>query len=228
MTKSLRMRYVAPLLALIVIAGTGAAWDSCGQWATWSNGGYTLYNNIWGSGAGWQCIWANNGSNWGVTCNHGNSGGIKSYPNSTKWLNKTINNTPWCGTWFSVNRPNNGAYTTTFDVWGNGTQYEVMMWMNRVGAIGPIGSLQASNQNIGGHTWNVYRGSHSGIQVFSFVRTSNTNSANVDHKAVWNWLQNRGWWNNPTINQIQFGFEITNTAGGNASFTCNGRSDWNG
>jgi hypothetical protein len=103
-----------------------------------------------------------------------------------------------------------------------------MMWMNKVGAVGPIGSQQASNQNIGGHTWNVYRGSHSGIQVYSFVRTSNTNSANVDHKAIWNWIQARGWWNNPTINQIQFGFEITNTSNSNAAFTVNGRSDWNG
>ena len=60
------------------------------------------------------------------------------------------------------------------------------------------------------------------------MRTSNTNSGNVDHKAIWNWLQNRGWWNNPYMQQIQFGFEITNTGGQNHSFVVNGRSDWNG
>ena len=74
---------------LTAFSAHAAAWESCGQWASWSNGGYTLYNNVWGSGAGWQCIWANNGSNWGVSANHGAGGGIKSYPNSTKWLNKT-------------------------------------------------------------------------------------------------------------------------------------------
>jgi len=205
-----------------------AAWSSCDRYASWSNGGYTIYNNIWGGGAGWQCIWANNGSNWGITCNHGSSGGIKSYPNSTKWLNKNTNNTPYCGTWFSVSRPGNGAYTTTFDVWGNGERYEIMMWMNKVGAVGPIGSQQYSNQSIGGHSWNVYRGWNGSIEVFSFVRTGNTNSANVDHKAIWNWLQSRGWWNNPYIGKIQLGFEITNTSNSNAAFTCNGRSDWNG
>jgi hypothetical protein len=219
---------VGTLALLTGAVVNAAAWESCGQWASWSNGGYTLYNNIWGSGACWQCIWANNGSNWGVTANHGSGGGIKSYPNSTKWLNKNTNNTPWAGTWFSVSVPSSGAYTTTFDVWGNGTQYEVMLWMNKRGAIGPIGSLQASNQSIGGHVWNVYRGSHSGIQVYSFVRTSNTNSGNVDHKAIWNWLQSRGWWNNPYMNQIQFGFEITNTGNQNHSYVVNGRSDWNG
>jgi hypothetical protein len=50
----------------------------------------------------------------------------------------------------------------------------------------------------------------------------------VDHKAIWNWLQSRGWWNNPYMNQIQFGFEITNTGNQNHSYVVNGRSDWNG
>ena len=59
----------------------------------------------------------------------------------------------------------------------------------------------------------------------SFVRTSNTNSGTVNHEAIWTWIQNRGWWNNPTINQIQLGFEITNTANTNAAFTINSRSD---
>jgi hypothetical protein len=204
-----------------------AVWSSCNQWATWNNGGYTLYNNVWGSGAGWQCIWANNGSNWGVSCQH-NGGGIKSYPNSEKWLNKTTNNTPWCGTWYSVSVPNSGAHTSTFDVWANNNRYEIMMWMTKTGAIGPIGSLQYSNQSIGGHNWNVYRGWNGSIEVFSFVRTSNLTSGNVDHKAVWNWLQSRGWWNNPTINNLQFGFEITNTNNTPQGFVCNGRSDWNG
>jgi hypothetical protein len=228
MTKSGRLRFAIPTMALTLILGAGAAWESCDQWASWSNGGYTLYNNIWGSGAGWQCIWANSGANWGVSCNHGSSGGIKSYPNSSKSLNKTTNNTSYCGTWVGVARPSAGAYTCAFDVWGNNNSYEVMMWINKQGSVGPIGSLQASNQSIGGHTWNVYRGSHSGITVFSFVRTSNTNSGSFNHKAIWTWLQNRGWWNNPTIGQIQFGFEITNTGGSSRSFTCTGRSDWNG
>jgi hypothetical protein len=28
-----------------------AVWSSTDRWGTWNNGGYTLYNNIWGSGA---------------------------------------------------------------------------------------------------------------------------------------------------------------------------------
>jgi hypothetical protein len=204
-----------------------AAWSSSDKFASWSNGGYTIYNNVWGSGAGWQSIWANSGTNWGVSCNH-SGGGIKSYPNNEKWLNKTTGSTSYCGTYFNVSRPSTGAYSSTFDVWANNKRYEVMMWMTKSGSIGAIGSLQASNQSIGGHTWNVYRGWNGSIEVFSFIRTSSLNSGNVDHKAIWNWLQSRGWWNNPTVNNLQFGFEITNTGGTNQSFTCNSRSDWNG
>ena len=61
-----------------------AVWSSCDQWGNTSLDGYTLYNNIWGSGAGAQCIWANSGTNWGVWANHPNTGGIKSYPNAKK------------------------------------------------------------------------------------------------------------------------------------------------
>ncbi|WP_207756582.1 glycoside hydrolase family 12 protein [Nonomuraea cypriaca] len=54
----LRMfRLFAPASMLVVLIGVlaqpaqAAVWSSSDQWATWTNGGYTLYNNIWGSGA---------------------------------------------------------------------------------------------------------------------------------------------------------------------------------
>jgi hypothetical protein len=171
------------VVALMGARATAAAWESCGQWASWSNGGYTLYNNVWGSGAGWQCIWANNGSNWGVSANHGSGGGIKSYPNSTKWLNKNTNNTPWAGTWFSVGVPGSGAYTSTFDVWGNGTQYEVMIWMNKQGAIGAIGSLQASNQSIGGRS-GATRGMSIAARTAAY-RSTRSSEPRTPTRATW-------------------------------------------
>jgi hypothetical protein len=84
MLKAVRLAIPALLLAVVVgVTSTpaqAAAWGSSDQWATWNNGGYILYNNIWGSGAGPQSIWANSYSNWGVWANHPNTGGIKSYP----------------------------------------------------------------------------------------------------------------------------------------------------
>ena len=46
-------------------------------------------------------------------------------------------------------------------------------------AVGPRGTKQAT-ATVGGHTWDVYRGSNGTNAVFSFVRTSNTNSGTVD------------------------------------------------
>src|SRR6266498_5706492 len=84
----------AVLLAVVTVLLAGpaqaAVWGSSDKWATWSNGGYTLYNDVWGSGAGPQTIWANSYSNWGVWANHPNTGGIKSYPNCTRYVGKTI------------------------------------------------------------------------------------------------------------------------------------------
>jgi len=56
--------------------------------------------------------------------------------------------------------------------------------------------------------------------VFSFVRTSTTNSATIDVLAVMKWLQTQGWWGDVTIGEMQFGFELSGTAG-QSNFTCN-------
>jgi hypothetical protein len=35
-----------------------AVWSGSGQWDNWLTGGYTIYNNIWGTGAGSRTTWA--------------------------------------------------------------------------------------------------------------------------------------------------------------------------
>ena len=60
--KSARLIIPSALLALAALffGTTGAqaavAWSSSDQWGSWTNGGYTLYNDIWGSGAGPQTL----------------------------------------------------------------------------------------------------------------------------------------------------------------------------
>lgn len=218
--------FVAAAFSIPVLTHA-AAWTSTDKFGTWTNGGYTVRNDVWGSGAGPQSIWANSGANWGVWANHPNTGGVKAYPHNAKNIGRSTSSIGYIGTWFQVTRPSSGAYCTAFDIWLNGSTYEIMLWMNKTGAVGPIGSQQASNVSLGGHTWNVFKGSNGSNQVFSFVRTSNTNSANVDHKAIFNYIQSKGWFNNPTCGEIQFGFEITSSSGG-MNFTCDGRSDWQG
>ncbi|MBU2664109.1 cellulose binding domain-containing protein [Actinoplanes bogorensis] len=204
-----------------------AAWVDSGQWASWTNNGYTLYNNIWGSGAGSQTIWARSGTNWGVVANHPRTSGVKSYPNTGKTLNRTLSSLKSVSSSFNVSVPADGDYSTTYDIWANNHAYEVMIWTNQHGAVGPIAEQydangavpNVRNLSVGGHTWNVYRGSNGANAVFSFIRT-NTSSGTIDLLAVLNWLRTNAWWGDVTVGELQFGFEISGTAG-QSNFTTN-------
>jgi hypothetical protein len=217
MRRSMRL-VVAGVLALLTIvvaasAAYAAVWSSTDKWGTWSNGRYTLYNDVWGSGAGPQTIWANSYSNWGVWANHPNTGGVKSYPNATNYVGRQLSALGSASSSFNVSVPGSGAYETAYDIWDSGNAYETMLWMNKTGAVGPIGSYQTT-ASVGGHSWDVYRGSNGANQVFSFVRRGNTSSGSVDIKAVLQWIQSRGWFGNITLGNVQFGFEITSSSGG--------------
>jgi len=200
-----------------------AVWWTSDQWGNWTNNGYILYNNIWGSGAGPQTLWANSYSNWGVWANHPNTGGIKSYPNATRYVNKSLSSLSSLTSSFNVTVPGSGAYATAYDIWANNHAYEIMLWMNYRGGVKPISyNWDASgnpvpvqtNVSVGGHTWNVYRGSNGANEVISFVRTSHTSSGTVNILAIMNWIRNKGWFGNVTIGEVQFGYEITSSAGG--------------
>src|SRR5437763_5786605 len=92
--KIARMMMAATAVLTAVALGTAtadaAAWSSSDKFGSWSNGGYTITNDVWGSGAGPQTIWANSYSNWGVWSNQPNTGGVKSYPHSGRTVGKTL------------------------------------------------------------------------------------------------------------------------------------------
>ncbi|MCP2200626.1 glycoside hydrolase family 12 protein [Lentzea flava] len=214
MVRALTAMAVAVLLGLLGSGSAQAAtWWTSDQWGTWSNGGYTLRNNIWGSGAGPQTLWANSYSNWGVWADHPNTGGVKSYPHAAKAVNRKLSSIGGVTSSFNVNAPAGGAYTTAYDIWADNYRYEIMLWMNKFGPVGPIGSYQTSTW-VGGHGWDVYRGTNGHNEVFSFIRQGNTGSGTVDIKAVMNWIKNRGWYGDVTLGEVQFGYEITSSSGG--------------
>ncbi|MFF9057125.1 hypothetical protein ACIRPQ_10285 [Streptomyces sp. NPDC101213] len=211
---------LAPALALGATVGLAAApaqaavWSSCDQWGNTGLDGYTLYNNIWGSGAGSQCVWANSGTNWGVWADHPNTGGIKSYPNAKKVINKSITSLSSLTSSYDVTVPSSGAHNSSYDIWDTDHDYEIMLWVNKTGPVGPLGTSQGT-VTLGGHTWNVHKGSNGANEVFSFVRTSNSSSGTVNILPVLKWIKDtKGWMGNETIGDVQFGFEITSSAGG--------------
>ena len=206
-----------------------AAWGSSDRYASWSNGGYMVYNNIWGSGAGPQSIWANSYSNWGVWANHPNTGGIKSYPNSSRWVGRSLSSLGSLTSNFNLSLPSGGAWNAAYDIWDSGHQHEIMLWLNYTnnsdgsGNIKPISyNWNASgnpvpthwNVSVGGHTWNVFRGHNGGNNVYSFLRTSKTSSGSVDVRAIMNWVRARGWFGDVTVGEVQLGYEITSSSPG--------------
>ncbi|AKJ10438.1 hypothetical protein ABB07_10530 [Streptomyces incarnatus] len=217
---------IAPALALGATAGlasapaSAAVWSSCDQWGSTTLNGYTLYNDVWGSGAGSQCIWANSGTNWGVWADHPNTGGIKSYPNAKKVINKSIGSMGSLSSSYNVTVPSSGAYETAYDIWDTGHKYEIMLWVNKTGAVGPLGTSQGT-VTLGGSTWTVYKGNNGSNDVFSFVRGSNSGSGTVNILPILKWIKDtKGWFGDVTIGDLQFGFEITSSAGG-LNFTVN-------
>jgi hypothetical protein len=205
-----------------------AVWVATGNFDSWTNNGYTLNNDMWGGGGGTQTIWARTGTNWGVVANHPRTSGVKSYPHTGKTVNRTLSSLSSISSAYNVSVPADGDYETAYDIWANNNAYEIMIWTNKKGAVGPIAQSydqngavpSASNVNVGGSTWNIYRGSNGSNQVYSFLRTSDTNSGSIDILAVLNWLRTNGWYGDVTVGEIQFGFELSGTAG-QSNFVCN-------
>lgn len=228
-SRGVRTLIAAPLLAALGFLGQLAvpaqaavaqAWQSCDQWGNWQTpDGYILYNNIWGSGAGSQCISAESARNWTVDADHPDTGGIKSYPNA-KWIvNEPVGEIDRLSSSYDVTVPSSGAYNTTYDVWDVDHDYEVMLWMNWTGPVGPLGQFRTTVA-LGGHTWDVYSGNNGSNEVFSFLRHGDSTAGEVDLLAVLRWLSDEGWWGDVTVGDVQFGYEITSAAGG-LEFTTN-------
>jgi len=134
---------------------------------------------------------------------------------------------------FDMLVPNVGTYDSAYDLWVKGTtaaRIEIMLWMSYRGGAQPIAQsydasgavADAKNVTVGGHTWNVFYGSNGSNDVASFVRTSNTTSGTVDIKAILAWLiaNNHSSYGvftaSYTLDQVQFGHEITTDSGAQA------------
>lgn len=225
MLAATRRVLLTPLAALLAVFGLAAgpahaaAWESSERWGSWENEGYTLYNNIWGEGYGTQTIWADSYRSWGVHADHPDTGGIKSYPNAKWVVDRPLSEITTLTSSYDVTVPSGGAYNTSYDIWDVDYRYEIMLWVNQTGPVGPLGEYQAT-VDLGGHTWDVYRGNNGNNEVFSFLRTADSQAGTVDILPVLRWVREQGWWGDVTVGDVQFGYEITSSAGG-MDFTTN-------
>ncbi|GAB4004869.1 hypothetical protein GCM10029992_51100 [Glycomyces albus] len=196
-----------------------------GRLGKWSDGAFTVNNHVWGDGSGPQSIWANSYSNWGVWADHPNTSGVKSYPHVSYHLGRDVWNMGDVSSSHNVTVPSgsNLAYCTTYDVWGNDHDYEIMIWTQWYGAVGPIGSY-VTDVHLGYQDWALYEGGTSHA-VYSFLARNHTTEPWVDITAHAQWLVANNRMPRVSIDEIAFGFEITSSVGG-YNFNCNSYSLW--
>jgi hypothetical protein len=216
--KQIRLIAVVAFVVALPLIVLAAHWQSSDQWATDSINGYTVRQDAWGSGRGPQTIWVDSGTgwwNWGCWSQQPNTGGVKTYPHAAKSVNKSVNSLNSCTSSWSFTVANSGSFNAAYDIWASGSTYEIMIWLNKTGAVGPIGTYQTT-VTISGASWNVYRGSNGSNQVFSFVRTSNVSSvSNLDIKSFLTYVTGRGWMpGSAVVGEVQAGFEITSSPSG--------------
>jgi cellulase/cellobiase CelA1 len=217
--------------AAVVVAATPAQADVriCEQYgSTTIQGRYVVQNNRWGSSAE-QCINVTD-NGFSIVSQQGSAatnGAPLSYPSVFFGCHYT-NCSPGTNLPLQVSQissiPTNinytytgGTYNASFDIWLDPTpkrdgvnQMEIMIWFNRQGPIQPIGS-SVGNGNVGGRTWDVWRGSNGSNNVISYVAPSAINSWNFNVLDFVNDARNRGTITNSWyLTSIQAGFEPWN------------------
>jgi hypothetical protein len=216
----------AAATALIVTATSAhaAVYESSAQYASYSTGGYTIYNDEWGSGYGSQTLWVNSASNWGVYSTQPNTSGVKSYPNDSLSIGTALNSLSSVTSSFNESNPGSGNWESAYDIWLNSSSYEVMVWTYVSGDVAPLGSV-VGTVSLDGNTWTLYAGNNGSNPTYSFVRSGNESSGTVNLLDLLKYLENtKGYFSDPTLSTVQYGWEITSTNDTQEDFTINSYS----
>ncbi|MCM0675588.1 cellulose binding domain-containing protein [Micromonospora phytophila] len=233
MRRPLRAIAAAGLLAAgsivaVALGGTASAdTQICEQFgSTTIQNRYVVQNNRWGTTAQ-QCINVT-GTGFEITTQNGSNptnGAPTAYPsvffgchytNCSPGTNLPIQVSQISSATSSISyRYVSGAvYNASYDIWLDPTpkrdgvnQMEIMIWLNRQGAIQPIGSPVGTTTLVG-RTWEVWRGSNGANNVISYVAPSPVSSLDFSVLDFINDVKNRGaitssWY----LTSIQAGFE---------------------
>ena len=206
-------------------SGTGGyLYEDSGQWAQYSIGGYTIYNDEWGSGHGSQTLWVKSATNWGVFSTQPSTSGVKAYANISKSVGVALNSLSSATSSFNETNPSGGNWESAYDIWLNGTGIEIMVWTYVSGNVGPLGS-SVGTVSMDGSTWTLYAGNNGSNPTYSFIRSGNETSGTVNILNLLKYLENtKGYFANPMLSTIQYGWEISGTNSAQENFTVNNYS----
>ncbi|GAA2116055.1 GH12 family glycosyl hydrolase domain-containing protein [Actinomadura alba] len=200
-----RVALAGPLaLAPLAVAAPGRATTTCSPGGSIVTGRYWLVNDIEAAaGKGWQCVWDNwrtrSAIGWGTSWSwSGRPESVKSFTGSVlgwRWGWKTSGT--GLPTRLSEDRsvksawrfqpPSSGRFTIGYDLWlhdeakpgaDSSPTDEVAVWLYRSGGTQPLGN-RIGAVRVDDTTWDLYEGVK-GWQVYTFVRSENTSSVNLD------------------------------------------------
>ena len=206
------------------LTADGHLFESSQRWAQYRVGGYAISNDEWGTGYNTQTLWVNSAENWGLRATQPDTLGVKSYANIGVDPNVALDSLSSVTSSFSESNPADGNWESAYDLWLNGTGIEVMAWTYVSGDARPLGEPD-STVTLGGSTWTLYVGDNGHNPTYSFVRSDNESSGTVDLLSLLKYLEKtRGYFANPVLSSIQYGWEITGTGDVEKDFTMNAYS----
>jgi hypothetical protein len=209
--------------AIVVLPGGVAtaapqaqAYSSCDRWAQYTEGDWTIYNDVWGNKKpGTQCLYVNSINSWYVDSIQ-SRGGVKSYPNTSvrprtplaqmKSATFTYNTS-------SAPTTSQDWWNWTSDIWSPGGLDEVMVFTSYYPSAGGWGTKIRTNVTIGGILYKEVWQANPGWNVLQLIPATQSNSGTVDALAVWKWCASEGLLVNTDFDTMQFGIEITSTSG---------------
>ncbi|KAK1751094.1 glycoside hydrolase family 12 protein [Echria macrotheca] len=209
----------------------------CDQYAYWSGNGYEINNNLWGRGqasSGQQCTYVDSSSGSGVQWHttwtwQGGQNNVKSYVYIGKQIakGKKISQISSMSTSVSWNyNSDNVRANVAYDIFTasdpnhdtSSGDYELMIWLARLGNVYPIGQSVGS-ATVNGRTWDLWVGMNGNMKVFSFIAPSPIKSFSGDPKQFFSYLKDKQGYPDSSQNLIVFQFGTEAFTGGPATLT---------
>ncbi|MDF2269488.1 hypothetical protein P2Q00_29200 [Streptomyces coacervatus] len=226
-----RLVLIAAVIAgFLSIASPAQAqvYSTCDQWGQYTQGTWTIYNDVWGDNHGPQCLTVDSIKSWYVDANH-SGGGIKSYPNIGVRPQTPLSQLNSAGFWYNTSSaPVGGSdhWNWTSDIWSTGNQDEIMVFTSWSGTAGGWGRQIASNVTIGGILYASVWQADPGWNVLQLIPAQQTNTGSIDASAVWRWAASQNLLRNTNFDAMQYGIEITSTSGVQKRYSLNAYSAW--
>jgi hypothetical protein len=184
-------------------------------------GNYYVFNDMWNTSAtlGKQTLYVCSASSWYVVSNQTDQqGAVLTYPNVQENFSQAVSTFHTITSTFAETSPHVGIYEDAYDIWFNGFgngHTELMIWVDNQKQV-PAGNKVATTTQ-GSHTYDVYRTSDG--SYIAFVPTVMFTSGEIDLLGIFNYMISQNWLkSSDTLSQIDFGVEIVDTAGGDATY----------